>query len=147
MEFVSRVNPLFLPLREKFPKKSLCATLHPPINTHAKLQLSTTSNCALSVSQSVTFSRPSKKIRSTKYVVVTGWVRIERIDGVGAAQRGFWHVVRSTLGAAQVAGGERGPVRRPRCLSAGPCASPPFADMYVQNYTLIISWDNLHMAI
>ncbi|KAH9628013.1 hypothetical protein HF086_017988 [Spodoptera exigua] len=58
-----------------------------------------------------------------------GWVRIERIDGVGAAQRGFWHVVRSTLGAAQVVGGERGPVRRPRGLSSAPCSSLPFADM------------------
>lgn len=48
----------------------------------------------------------------------TGWVRIERIDGVGASQRGYWHVMRSTLGSAQAIAGERGPVRRPRLFPA-----------------------------
>ncbi|XP_041987220.1 neuralized-like protein 4 [Aricia agestis] len=52
---------------------------------------------------------------------LAGWVRIERIDGVGAASRGFWHIQRSTLGAAQAATTtERDIVRRPRCLASAP---------------------------
>ncbi|CAK1555013.1 unnamed protein product [Leptosia nina] len=52
-----------------------------------------------------------------------GWVRIERIDGVGAAMRGFWHIARATLAAAQ-ARSERGPARRPRHLAPAPLAAP-----------------------
>ncbi|KAM3968620.1 neuralized E3 ubiquitin protein ligase 4 [Aphomia sociella] len=58
-----------------------------------------------------------------------GWVRIERIDGVGAAQRAFWHVVRSTLGSAQAAC-EMGTARRPRSLVPAPCTSPPLTDIW-----------------
>lgn len=58
-----------------------------------------------------------------------GWVRIERIDGVGAAQRGFWHVTKATLGSAQSANGDRGPVRRPRSLADTPCTSPSYYDL------------------
>ncbi|KAL4717652.1 hypothetical protein ACJJTC_000801 [Scirpophaga incertulas] len=60
---------------------------------------------------------------------LAGWVRIERIDGVGAAQRGFWHVVRSTLSCAQAAPDE-GLVRRPRSLATAPCHNPPLADIW-----------------
>ncbi|XP_026761342.2 neuralized-like protein 4 [Galleria mellonella] len=60
---------------------------------------------------------------------LAGWVRIERIDGVGAAQRAFWHVVRSTLGSAQAAS-ESGVVRRPRSLVPTLCTSPPLADIW-----------------
>ncbi|XP_060809527.1 neuralized-like protein 4 isoform X1 [Amyelois transitella] len=57
---------------------------------------------------------------------LAGWVRIERIDGVGAAQRAFWHVVRSTLGSSQAAGVPTGVVRRPRSLAMAPSTSPVF---------------------
>ncbi|XP_059055194.1 neuralized-like protein 4 isoform X2 [Achroia grisella] len=60
---------------------------------------------------------------------LAGWVRIERIDGVGAAQRAFWHIVRSTLGSAQVTN-ECGVARRPRSLVPAPCISPPLADIW-----------------
>lgn len=59
-------------------------------------------------------------------IVCLGWVRIERIDGVGAAQRAFWHVVRSTLGSAQAAGAD-GLVRRPRSLAPAPNTAPALA--------------------
>ncbi|CAB3250161.1 unnamed protein product [Arctia plantaginis] len=62
---------------------------------------------------------------------LAGWVRIERIDGVGAAQRAFWHVVRSTLGMAQMASAERGTVRRPLSLTGAPCTSPALADIWL----------------
>ncbi|XP_022832524.1 neuralized-like protein 4 [Spodoptera litura] len=62
-----------------------------------------------------------------------GWVRIERIDGVGAAQRGFWHVVRGTLTAAQADGMDRGPVRRPRGLYSEPVSSLPFHDVWLDD--------------
>ncbi|XP_053624877.1 neuralized-like protein 4 isoform X2 [Plodia interpunctella] len=55
---------------------------------------------------------------------LAGWVRIERIDGVGAAQRAFWHVVRSTLGSRQAADGTA--VRRPRSLAPAPSTEPVF---------------------
>lgn len=61
--------------------------------------------------------------------MIAGWVRIERIDGVGAAQRGFWHVVRHTLSAAQADGMDRGPVRRPRGLYSEPVCTLPFHDV------------------
>ncbi|XP_050560438.1 neuralized-like protein 4 isoform X2 [Spodoptera frugiperda] len=62
-----------------------------------------------------------------------GWVRIERIDGVGAAQRGFWHVVRHTLSAAQADGMDRGPVRRPRGLYSEPVCTLPFHDVWMDD--------------
>ncbi|KAI5641319.1 neuralized domain-containing protein [Phthorimaea operculella] len=58
---------------------------------------------------------------------LSGWVRIERIDGVGACRRAFWHVARHTLGSAQ---SQTGPVRRPRSLAPTPCVSPPLADIW-----------------
>ncbi|XP_038216186.1 neuralized-like protein 4 isoform X1 [Zerene cesonia] len=66
-----------------------------------------------------------------------GWVRIERIDGVGAARRGFWHVARSTLGAAQGARGARAEwggaaargAERPRSLAAA--LSTALADIWM----------------
>ncbi|KAJ0183844.1 hypothetical protein K1T71_000267 [Dendrolimus kikuchii] len=60
----------------------------------------------------------------------SGWVRIERIDGVGAAQRGFWHVTKTTLGCAQSANGDRGPVRRPRSMADALCTSPCHSDLW-----------------
>ncbi|XP_028032993.1 neuralized-like protein 4 isoform X1 [Bombyx mandarina] len=60
-----------------------------------------------------------------------GWVRIERIDGVGAAQRGFWNVSRNILGSAQAAHGESGSVRRPRALVDVPCTSTSFSDIWI----------------
>ncbi|XP_028174207.1 neuralized-like protein 4 isoform X1 [Ostrinia furnacalis] len=57
---------------------------------------------------------------------LAGWVRIERIDGVGAAQRAFWHVVRSTLGSAQAAAADA-PARRPRSLAPAPTTAPAAA--------------------
>lgn len=60
--------------------------------------------------------------------VCEGWVRIERIDGVGACRKAFWHVARHTLSSAQE---QTGPARRPRSLAPAPCVSPPFADMLV----------------
>lgn len=59
-----------------------------------------------------------------------GWVRIERIDGVGAAQRGFWHVTKATLGSAQSANGEDGPVRRPTALADNLCTSTTYSDLW-----------------
>ncbi|CAH0402005.1 unnamed protein product [Chilo suppressalis] len=62
---------------------------------------------------------------------LAGWVRIERIDGVGAARRAFWHVFRSTLGSAQAAGdADAGAVRRPRALLPTPCSAPHLADIW-----------------
>ncbi|OWR53166.1 hypothetical protein KGM_201376 [Danaus plexippus plexippus] len=51
---------------------------------------------------------------------LAGWVRIERIDGVGAATRGWWHVTRSTLGAAQAHRNDVNPAKRPRALAPAP---------------------------
>ncbi|XP_047524615.1 neuralized-like protein 4 isoform X2 [Pieris napi] len=51
-----------------------------------------------------------------------GWVRIERIDGIGAATRGFWHIVRSTLGAAQAV--ERAVAKRPAEISSTLLTTP-----------------------
>ncbi|KAG6443228.1 hypothetical protein O3G_MSEX002723 [Manduca sexta] len=69
---------------------------------------------------------------------LAGWVRIERIDGVGAAQRAFWHVSRCTLGFAQAAHAtlaarpaeEPAAPRRPRTLAPAPCTSPSFSDIW-----------------
>ncbi|CAH2216701.1 jg563, partial [Pararge aegeria aegeria] len=57
------------------------------------------------------------------------WVRIERIDGVGAASRGFWHMTRSTLGAAQAVNGETGVAKRPRSLASSPSNAISLGDM------------------
>ncbi|XP_047040446.1 neuralized-like protein 4 [Helicoverpa zea] len=58
-----------------------------------------------------------------------GWVRIERIDGVGAASRGFWHVGRSSLRAAQTSTVATGPLRRPKFANT-PNAEPPYTDSW-----------------
>ncbi|XP_047543867.1 neuralized-like protein 4 isoform X1 [Vanessa atalanta] len=62
---------------------------------------------------------------------LAGWVRIERIDGVGAASRGFWHITRSTLGAAQAASSESGIAKRPRSLASSPTNLITLGDIWL----------------
>ncbi|XP_052746681.1 neuralized-like protein 4 isoform X2 [Bicyclus anynana] len=62
---------------------------------------------------------------------LAGWVRIERIDGVGAAARGFWHIMRSTLVAAQAVSGESGDARRPRSMASSPSNSILLGDIWL----------------
>ncbi|XP_034839202.1 neuralized-like protein 4 isoform X1 [Maniola hyperantus] len=62
---------------------------------------------------------------------LAGWVRIERIDGVGAASRGFWHMTRSTLGAAQAVSGDGGVAKRPRSLPSSPSNAISLGDIWL----------------
>ncbi|XP_050683838.1 neuralized-like protein 4 isoform X2 [Leptidea sinapis] len=55
--------------------------------------------------------------------IYAGWVRFERIDGVGAARRGFWQVSRVVLMAAKTSTASR-PVR-PANLASVPSAANP----------------------
>ncbi|XP_072930436.1 neuralized-like protein 4 isoform X2 [Epargyreus clarus] len=63
--------------------------------------------------------------------VYAGWVRIERIDGVGAASRGFWHVTKSMLARARSAA--PGAARRPPALLAAPCADITAFDRWIND--------------
>ncbi|XP_068632829.1 neuralized-like protein 4 [Battus philenor] len=60
---------------------------------------------------------------------LSGWVRIERIDGVGAAARAFWPIARTTLSAARAAAGA-GIARRPRALAPLPGCTPALYDTW-----------------